>query len=65
MKTWHALRARGVACGRHRVARLRRQAGIEAKRTRRFRVTTQSRHRYPVATNLLDRAFAVSQPNRV
>ena len=65
VKTWHALRARGVACGRHRVARLRRQAGIEAKRTRRFRVTTQSRHRYPVATNLLDRAFAVSQPNRV
>lgn len=65
VKTWHALRAQGVACGRHRVARLRRHAGIEAKRRRRFRVTTQSRHSYPVAANVLARAFAVPQPNRV
>jgi putative transposase len=65
VKTWQALRAQGVACGRHRVARLRRQAGIEARRKRRFRVTTQSRHRFPVAPNVLARAFAVHQPNRV
>ena len=65
VKTWRALKARGVACGRNRVARLRHQAGIEARRTRRFRVTTQSRHSYPVATNLLNRAFSVSRPNRV
>ncbi len=65
VKTWRALKARGIVCGRHRVARLRRQAGIEARRTRRFRVTTQSRHRYPIADNLLDRAFSVSRPNRV
>lgn len=65
VKTWHALRAWGVACGRQRVARLRRHAGIEAKRRRRFRVTTQSRHSYPVAANVLARAFAVPQPNRV
>ena len=65
VKTWRSLRAQGVPCGRHRVARLRRQAGIEAKRKRRFRVTTQSRHRLPVAPNVLDRRFAVAQPNRV
>ncbi len=65
VKTWRALKARGVACGRNRVARLRRQAGIEAKRTRRFRVSTQSRHSYPVAANLLNQAFRVSRPNRV
>lgn len=65
VKTWHALKAGGIACGRNRVARLRKQAGIEARRTRRFRVTTQSRHSYPIADNLLDRAFNVNRPNRV
>ena len=65
VKTWEALRAKGVACGRHRVARLRRLAGIETKRTRRFRVTTQSHHNLPIAPNVLAREFAVNEPNRV
>lgn len=65
VKLWRALQRRGVACGKHRVARLRRQADIETRRTRRFRVTTQSRHSYPVAANCLQRAFAVRHPNRV
>jgi putative transposase len=30
VKTWRELKAQGIVCGRHRVARLRRQAGIEA-----------------------------------
>src|SRR5437773_2535837 len=37
-KTWIELKARGVACGKHRVARLRRTEGIEARRKRRFRI---------------------------
>jgi transposase InsO family protein len=53
-----------IRVGRKRVARLMRQAGLVAKRARRFRVTTQSRHPYPVAPNVLDRQFAVAQPNR-
>lgn len=65
VKTWKELAKRGIACGRNRVARLRNQAGIEARRTRRLRVTTQSRHSYPIAANRLDRAFSVSRPNRV
>lgn len=65
VKTWKALRAQGVPCGRHRVARLRRAAGIEAKRRRRFRVTTQSRHSFPIAANVLARRFAVDAPDRV
>jgi putative transposase len=66
VKLWRALQQRGVACGKHRVARLRRQAGLVARRVRRFRVTTAARqHTFPVAANCLQRAFAVSQPNRV
>ena len=37
-KTWVALNQAGSACGKHRVARLRCEAGIEAKRKRRFRI---------------------------
>ena len=65
VKTWRELRARGVPCGRNRVGRLRKHAGIEAKRKRRFRVSTQSRHSFPIAANVLARRFAVDQPNRV
>jgi hypothetical protein len=37
VKLWHALQLAGVRCGRHRVARLRRQHGLMAQRIRRFR----------------------------
>jgi putative transposase len=65
VKAWKELRARGVSCGRNRVGRLRKRAGIEAKRKRRFRVTTQSRHSFPIAANVLARRFAVDRPDRV
>ena len=64
-KTWRELRKRGIACGKHRVARLRRQDGIEAKRRRRFRLTVENHHTAPAAPNLLQRRFDVSRPNRV
>lgn len=65
VKTWRELRAQGVPCGRNRVGRLRQHAGIETKRKRRFRVTTQSRHSFPIAENVLARRFVVDQPNCV
>jgi len=65
-KTWRVLRARGVACGRHRVARLRRDHGIEAKRQRRFRVIARQHYTaIPMAPNLVAQRFSVERPNRV
>jgi len=64
-KTWRVLRARGIACGKHRVARLRRQNGIEALRKRRFRVSVEHHKRAAAAPNTLNRRFAVSTPNRI
>jgi putative transposase len=61
------LRARGVRCGTHRVARLMRDAGLRAKSTPRWRRTTQSGHTAPIAPNRLARQFALAQhprPNR-
>lgn len=41
------LRARGCRTSRKRVARLMRARGLAARRRRRFRVTTNSRHPFP------------------
>jgi transposase InsO family protein len=37
--------------------------GIQAKRRRRFRATTDSKHADPIAPNILDREFTVDAPN--
>ena len=60
-----ALRARGITVSGKRVARLMRTAGLSARGRRRFRVTTDSAHRYPVAPNRLGRRFAVAAVNAV
>ncbi len=43
------LAAQGHKVGRHRVTRLMRENGLRGKQRRRFRTTTQSNHRRPVA----------------
>jgi putative transposase len=60
-----ALQAEGQRVGRNRVARLMRRHGIAVRAKRRFRVTTDSNHSFPVAPNLLDRQFTAPGPNRV
>ena len=64
-KTWRELRARGFSWGRHRIARLRREAGIEARRKRRFRITTQSRAGMVAADNQLKQNFETKKVDRV
>ena len=58
------LKAQGVRVGKKRVERLMRENGIEARRKRRFRRTTDSRHSHPIAPNLLARDFHAEAPNR-
>jgi putative transposase len=56
------VRAAGMVGGRHRIARLMREAGLRARTPRRWRpVTTNSRHGYGVAGNLLQRRFSVTE----
>ena len=62
---WDALIKQGHRIGEHRVARLMRQEGIRAKTVKKWRATTQSQHRFPVAANTLNRQFTVEAPNRV
>jgi len=65
IKTWKALRLKGIVCGKHRVARVRKQNCIESKRRKRFKVTTNSKNTKFIAQDLLNRNFTTDQPNKV
>lgn len=53
------LQADGVQCSENTVARLMQQNGIKGRCKQRFTVTTQSQHDFPIASNVLQRRFAV------
>ncbi len=54
-----------MSCSENRVARVMRLNGIVAIQKRKFRVTTNSKHDYPVWPNVLNRNFVVERPNTV
>ena len=59
------LKKQGWQCSRKRVARLMRQAHLASLRQRHRRVqTTDSKHRFPVAANSLNRQFGAQRPNQ-
>ncbi len=64
-KITRALQARGWRVSESRVARRMRHLGLRSIVRRRFQVTTNSKHGYPVAPNLLQRNFTVQRSNQV
>ncbi|MCR4427554.1 MAG: IS3 family transposase, partial [Firmicutes bacterium] len=57
------LNSQGIRCGKNRVARLMRENGLRVRSRRKFKATTNSKHSYPVAENVLGRNFAPEGPN--
>ena len=56
---------RGRRVNEKRVARVMREHGLQSHKRRRFRVvTTDSKHAWPVAANVLKRDFEASAPNQ-
>jgi putative transposase len=62
-KLHHELKSLGHSCGRHRVARIMREAGIKGYPKRRFRHYKKSTSTYPIAGNLLDQNFSALRMN--
>ena len=54
----------GVDVGHRRVGRLMRENGIAVERTRKFKATTDSDHKFNIAPNLLNRDFSAAGPNQ-
>ena len=61
----HDLAEHGVRVGICRIKRIRKKLGIRCKQKRKFKATTDSRHKLPVAENLLGRRFQVDEPSKV
>lgn len=57
------LKKLGRATSRKRVARVMREQGLVARSKKRFRRTTDSKHAFPVADNILARNFTANAPN--
>jgi putative transposase len=55
----------GVQAGICRIKSIRTKLGIRCKQKRKFKATTYSNHNLPIAENLLNQQFQVSEPNKV
>ena len=64
-RIWKQLLANGIRVGKERVRKLMALHGIRAKTKRKFKATTDSAHRLPVAPNLIARDFSPALPNQV
>ena len=60
-----AFKAEGHSCGRGRVGRLMREAGLYGLQRKRYRLCKANEAVGEIAPNTLDRGFAVGKPNQV
>lgn len=58
------LRDNGEICSKNRVSKRMKYLGLQAKAKKKFKVTTDSKHKLPVAKNLLNRDFSTTAPNQ-
>jgi len=61
----HELAEHGVRVGICRLKRIRRRLGLRCKQKRKFKATTDSKHKLPVAENMLKQQFKVYKPDTV
>ncbi len=61
----HELAEYGIQVGICRIKRIRRKLGIRCKQKKKFKATTDSKHKLPVAENLLKQQFKVCAPDQV
>jgi transposase InsO family protein len=62
-RVYEQLRAEGFTCSYRTVEELMQRNEISPKRKRRYKNTTDSNHKLPVAPNVLDRQFETQEPD--
>ena len=63
-RIYQVMRKLGLMCSKNRVARLMREAGLRATRSRRFKSTTKRNKAHQAAPNRLNRDFGAERPNQ-
>lgn len=64
-RIYDALHKDNIPCSENRIAHLMREAGLVAIQRRKFKATTDSKHHWPVAPNILERNFVTDGPNKI
>jgi len=64
-RVYRELRKRGGSWGRHRIARIMREEGLQARCMKQFHWISTTRSEYPAAPDLLERKFFASKRDRV
>jgi len=59
------LRSKGIKISKNRIARLMKKHGIKSKMRKRYKITTNSRHKLPVAENLVEMRFNPERANNL
>ena len=59
------LNALGYQISRLTVAKYMKELGLRSKLSKKFKVTTDSKHNYLIVDNVLNRNFMVTQPSKV
>ena len=54
----------GYKISRITVAKYMRELGLKSKLSKKFKITTDSKHNYLLVENVLNRQFLVSQPSK-
>jgi putative transposase len=63
-RIYHALRRLGLIVNMKTIGQILKRKGLRAKAGRKYKATTQSSHKHPVAENILNRNFKASAPNQ-
>ena len=61
----HALNALSYPVGRNKARKLMKEAGVQVKHRKKYKVTTNSNHKQPLFDNVLERQFDVRKPDQV
>jgi putative transposase len=57
------LKKEGIYCGKTRAGRLMRENKIYCRTRKKYKATTNSKHNYPIAPNLLEQDFEAEKPD--
>ena len=60
-----ALNALNYPVSRNKARKLMKEAGVQVKHRKKYKVTTNSNHKQPVFDNVVDRKFDIDQPDQV
>lgn len=64
-RIYQQLRQDGYNCNKKRVERLMKEAGLKARRSKKYKVTTDSNHSMPVSENKVKRNFHTEAPDEL